>query len=126
MPSQQWEWDRNNLWRTRAKLLRVIDGDSLIALCDCGFSIRYEARIRIAGLWNPETHEPGGSEATMALMRAVESGVGEWPMRIVTQQRETIISEVRSFERWVASVYVCQEGREPVDVRELMTWRGRE
>lgn len=113
-------WDRASLWRFRAKPIRVIDGDSLIVLCDCGFYGRHEARIRIADLWAPERNEPGGSEATARLAAALAADAAEWPLRIVSRQRETVVSEVRSFERYVADVYVVQPDGSLKDVRELV------
>lgn len=113
-------WDRASLWRFRAKPIRVIDGDSLIVLCDCGFYGRHEARIRIADLWAPERNEPGGSEATARLAAALDADAADWPLRIVSRQRETVVSEVRSFERYVADVYVVGAGGELADVRSLL------
>ncbi len=115
-----WEWDRAHLFRFRAKLISVTDGDSIKCLLDLGCSARYEARIRIADLWAPERNEPGGAEAALTLMLAMETGVGDWPLRIVSRQRDTIISEVQSFARWVGDVYVCQADGELIDVREVM------
>ncbi len=115
-----WEWDSGRLWGVRARLVRVLDGDSLIALCDCGFAVRYEARIRIGDLWTPETGDPGGAEATAELVSALGMGTTDWPLRVVTRQRETIVSEVRSFERWVADVFVRLGDGTLSDVRVLL------
>lgn len=104
------EFDRAHLWRFRARPLRVIDGDTLVVLCDTGFRGRHEAHVRIAGYDAPEIGEPGGQDARRALDAAVfeRGGVAlDWPLRVVTRQRETVVSEVRSFERFVGDVYVA-------------------
>jgi endonuclease YncB( thermonuclease family) len=116
------EWDREHLWRFRAKPIRVIDGDTMVVLCDTGFSGRHEAHIRIAGLLAPEWNEPGGMEATGKL-RSVMNGLipsWEWPLRIISRQKETVVSEVRSFERFVADIYILDGMQELVNVRELL------
>lgn len=114
------DFDRAQLWRFRARPLSITDGDTLRVECDCGFYGRHEVAIRLAGFSAPETHEAGGDEATRRLMLAVESGVGEWPLRVATLQRETVVREVRSFERFVADVWVVQADGELVDVVELL------
>lgn len=108
-------FDRTLLWRFRAQLLRVLDGDSCRLLCDTGFGGRHEVAIRLLGFSAPERYQAGGPEATQRLHDALARGVGEWPLRVATLQRETVVSEVRSFERYVAQVWVAApEGLLPV------------
>lgn len=115
-------FDRAHLWRFRAKPLRVIDGDSLICLLDLGCHARYEARIRIADFDAPEWNAEGGAAATHRLITAMNRLIPswEWPLRVVSRQRETIVSEVRSFERYVADVFVVGAGDEMTDLRDLL------
>lgn len=112
-------FDRGSLWRFRGWPQRIIDGDTFVAMIDTGFSGRHEGHIRIADLLAPELHQSGGPEAQALLATALISGPREWSLRIVTRQRETVVSEVRSFERWVADVWVVRDGR-LVDVKELL------
>lgn len=116
------EFDRALLWHYRAYLLRVIDGDTFVAMVDTGFFGRHEVHIRLADVDAPEINDEGGFDARDALENALEpDGVPQplWSLRIVTQQRETIVSEVRSFERYVATVYVV-EANDLVNVRTLL------
>jgi endonuclease YncB( thermonuclease family) len=103
-------WDRAHLWQYRARLVRVIDGDTLVALVDTGFYGRQEVHLRLAGVNAPELHQPGGREAEQALAGALISNLSpprpEWYLRVVTLQRERVVSEVTSFERYVAHVWV--------------------
>lgn len=116
------EFDQSSLWRFRARPLRVIDGDTLVVLCDTGFRGRHEAHVRLAGYNAPESRDPGGADARRALDAAVfdRGGVAvDWPLRVVTMQRETVVSEVRSFERYVADVYV-DNGRRLTNVVDIL------
>ena len=113
------EFDRQLLWRFRAQPLRIIDGDTMVVLTDTGFRGRHEVHIRIANLNAPELHEPGGLAAQIRLKDAVSWLTG-WPLRIVTQQRETVVSEVKSFERYIAEVFVMAAGGELVNVKDLL------
>lgn len=115
-------FDRAFLWRFRAKPLRVIDGDTAVVLADTGYFGRHEVHVRIAGLNAPELGQPGADEARRALDAAVfdRGGVAlDWPLRLISLQRETVVSEVRSFERFVSTIFVVR-GNVMIDVRELI------
>ncbi len=43
------------MYQYQAKLLRVIDGDTVDLLIDCGFSIFTKQRVRLLGINAPET-----------------------------------------------------------------------
>jgi endonuclease YncB( thermonuclease family) len=116
-------FDRSFLWHYRASPVRVIDGDTIVVLADTGFDGRHEVRVRIQGLWAPEMlgfHvipvglrmlDPGAQEAKDALSAALSRiDMEPWPIKIVTLQRKTIVSEVRSMERWVGDVYISTNG----------------
>jgi endonuclease YncB( thermonuclease family) len=112
-------FDRSFLWRYRAQVLRVIDGDTVVLLADTGFHGRHEVNVRIADLNAPELNEPGGQAARVRLVTALGWLTVGWPLRVVTRQRETVVSEVRSFERYVADLFVMEEGK-LVNVREVL------
>jgi hypothetical protein len=118
-------FDRNFLWHYRARPIRVIDGDTFIALVDTGFFGRHEVRIRIADINTPELGEDGGGEAMIRLQEVLGFLLFDpppgWTIRVVTRQRETVVSEIRSFERYVADVYVITDGDMLTDVKELLT-----
>ena len=119
------DFDRDHLWHFRAYPLRIIDGDTAVLLCDTGFGGRHEVHIRLAGVWAPERGEPGANEATVKLADALfgeayHPGEAGWNLRVVTQQRETVVEETRSFERYVATVYAVGRKGEMVDVKERL------
>lgn len=45
-----------DLYNYRAKCIRVIDGDSIIADVDCGFDTYRRERFRLLGIDTPETY----------------------------------------------------------------------
>lgn len=116
------DFDRDLLWRYRALPLKIIDGDTCTLLCDVGYGARYEVHLRIAGLNAPELNEPGGFAARVRLATLLPTwspGTG-WPLRVVSTQRETVVSEVRSFERFVGDLYVCQPDGSLKNLKELL------
>jgi micrococcal nuclease len=50
----------------KADLIRVIDGDTLVALLDLGFECRYEAKVRFAGVNAPESRTRDLREKALA------------------------------------------------------------
>tara|TARA_R110000851_G_scaffold304555_1_gene462427 strand:- start:137 stop:517 length:381 start_codon:yes stop_codon:yes gene_type:complete len=50
----------------KADLIRVIDGDTLVAMLDLGFECRYEAKIRFAGVNAPESRTRDLREKALA------------------------------------------------------------
>lgn len=52
-----------NVWSVPATVLRVVDGDTLILLCDLGWHISYEARCRLIGVNAPEMDTDAGRAA---------------------------------------------------------------
>lgn len=70
-PSPQ-QVDTNESWRP-VQLLRVIDGDTLVLSANAR---RY--RVRLARIDAPETHQPGGAEATWFVQELLDSKSLEW------------------------------------------------
>ena len=54
--------------RYRCKITRVIDGDTVDASIDLGFSIMYLDRIRLMGLDTPESRTTNLREKMLGLM----------------------------------------------------------
>ncbi len=50
-----------------AKLVRVIDGDTVELTCDTGFYSTHTVKFRLAGIDTPELKQAGGSDARQAL-----------------------------------------------------------
>lgn len=100
-------------WPFRAALARPHDGDSFFMLVDCGFSVRFEAELRLDGVHAPEIHpmQPGGQE-TLDFVNGWLSSVQKrdsarlWPFSIevvATNSYEPGMD--MSFTRFVATVW---------------------
>jgi len=115
-------FDRSFLWHYRARVERVIDGDTFVALVDLGFRAAAMPHIRIHDVYAPELHTPEGPLAMMKLARAFADAElwWDWPLRIISLQRETVVAEVTSFERWVADVFVVQHDGALTNVTEVL------
>lgn len=116
------QWDRQHLWRFRARYFRDVDGDTFVALPDCGFDGAALPHIRIEGLWKPESWQEGGRFATDDLRRALTENLiyDTWNLRIESKMRETVISPVKTFHRYVATVWVVRPNGLMVDVRSIL------
>lgn len=116
-------WDRDHLFRMRARPLETTDGDTFWAMCEHPHWSRGEVSIRIRGFDAPELDEPGGVEARERLARVFgtwRGGRGHWPLRIVSVQRVRVVAETKSFDRYVCDVLVVQPDGSLTDLRELL------
>jgi hypothetical protein len=106
---------------------RYLDGDTFTALVDTGFGGRYEARIRVSDLFEPEmAPQPGAVDARDRLIGAFNRvGWGEWSIRIVTMQRVRSISETKSFDRYVSEVYLAIDGTLH-NLTDVLRWTDQE
>ncbi len=85
-------------YRYRATVLRVIDGDTIVALVDLGFHTSREIHLRLDGYDAPEIRGPEkvlGKKATQVLLHYLPEGA------------ECIIQtgKGKTFDRWIADVF---------------------
>ena len=77
MPKEQ-NMDGNmtndNLYTYTAEVIRVIDGDTLLVLIDCGFSVFKKERIRLARINCPEMDTDDGKKAKEFVEENVKVG----------------------------------------------------
>lgn len=114
------DFDRTYLWHFRAQWLRdeYMDGDTFTVLTDNGHGSRYEPRIRLLGYNAAEWYGHGSLEATEALREVMNTAVGKWNLRIISQQRQLVIVESESFDRYPSLVWIVHENG---DMTNLMT-----
>lgn len=97
------------LYTFRAKVLRVVDGDTVIAQCDLAFSVYHTVTLRLLGVDTPELFHGTDREAGAAAKQATAEWVGrilaeaapageDWPFLVTTHKGE-------SFGRYLADVY---------------------
>ncbi len=110
-------------FRYRARLVRLIDPDTLRVLCDCGFGVRAEVDLRLAGVDAPELHTDAGEDALDFVVGLLgehavweRAEAGGWPLRVETLRRASG-AEVRSFARWVGRAWIVPaSGAESIDL----------
>lgn len=93
--------------RYPAKLVKVVDGDTVDLVVDVGFYLWITVRVRLLGIDTPERGKPGAVEATAfveAWMADVAGGGAKWPLIVSTEKGD-------SFGRWLARVYSYDELR---------------
>jgi micrococcal nuclease len=61
------------MYQYKAKLNRVVDGDTVNLTIDLGFRLTYTANCRMAGINAPEMNTEEGKTAKVALMQMLSS-----------------------------------------------------
>ena len=105
-----------DLYRYKAEILRVVDGDTFDSLIDLGFSIKVQAVVRILFMNAPEmtgSTKEYGEASKQALERLLKSG----PVRIRTEKPD-------SFGRALAEVWVGTPWGGWLSVSETMVRQG--
>jgi len=102
------------MYEYKCKVTRVVDGDTIDALIDLGFDVKYQSRVRLYGIDTPESRtrdkdeKVRGKMASAFLKEAVDNGD--------TVVLRTKLSDSRGkFGRVLASVVV-----DDVDINEAM------
>lgn len=97
-----------DIWAYRARLVRVIDGDTLDLVIDAGFRSTREERVRLLGVNTPEvkgaTRQAGVAARTFVedwLSRVAEGD--EWPLIVQTHKGD-------AFGRYLARLWRRSDG----------------
>jgi endonuclease YncB( thermonuclease family) len=100
----------------RAQCMRVIDGDTVELLVDCGFHNFKRDRFRLLGIDTPETHSKNAEERKKAqeATEYVKSALhpmgivvdGDYPLRVLT------FKDPDSFGRWLVELYYKDDNGE--------------
>ena len=102
-------------WVFPARLVRIIDGDTVVTECDCGFSTYRIDHLRLLGVNTPERHGPSkaaGDAATAYVIEWMRAAVGEWPLIVETHKSD-------DFGRYLALVWRLADQRQLND--DLLT-----
>ena len=95
------------MWSYRARLLKVIDGDTVRVLVDLGFYARHQVDIRLAGVRAPELNDVGGQDTKkfVELWMSASPLVLNWPLYLETSTTALIEPiEKMTFYRYVGIV----------------------
>jgi micrococcal nuclease len=86
------------LYKYKATVQRVVDGDTIDFLVGLGFRINYDVRVRLIGINAPERNALGGSEATDYLKAKLPIGKEVFI--------ETFKNPTDKYGRWLATIYL--------------------
>lgn len=89
------------MWEYNAKVVRIIDGDTIDVDVDLGFYLTARARLRFARIDTPERGQEGFTEATD---RVKELTPVDSIIRIKT-------GKTGGFGRWLAEIYYGKDRR---------------
>jgi micrococcal nuclease len=84
------------MWEYNAKVIRVIDGDTIEADIDLGFNLHYIAKVRLAGINAPEMRTVEGPVAKAKLTELLVA-----PLVI----RTTLNKEFEKYGRVLGVIY---------------------
>lgn len=100
-----------HVWVFRARMIRVVDGDTLDLLVDVGMHGQRLERVRLLGVDCPEVRGPtraaglaATAYATGWLAEAWVDPGGMWPLVVVTEK------DPDNFGRYLATVYRVVDG----------------
>lgn len=108
------------LYRYRGEPIAVHDGDTFRVVLDLGLRVFHEVSLRIAGIDAPELHDPDGSVriAAEAARVHLSSLVVGRAVFVATHK------DGKSFDRYVADVFVPGEDGTLVDIGAAMVAAG--
>jgi micrococcal nuclease len=99
----------NRLWHYRAVIMRVIDGDTVVAAIDMGFQNIKMERLRLAGIDAPELRprKAGRTEEDVQDEKA-RARVTTERVRELVEGRQVVIQTKKTgkFGRWLADIYL--------------------
>lgn len=111
------------MWEYRAHLSRIVDGDTLMLVCDTGFGGRQEESFRLLDVSAPELSQPGGREVVAFVREWFAALPGlRWPLLVRTDVNTLPEPEERrTFVRYLATVYDIRGVGESLNTR-VSSW----
>lgn len=90
----------------RAQILRVIDGDSLVAMIEQDYGDFKRIEVRLGADYAPEEDDPGGPETTAFAEQWVANhdDHSEWPFLWYPKRTRADTHEIKSFDRFVGRI----------------------
>lgn len=89
------------MWTYKARVERVVDGDTYDCIVDLGFAIYHKIRIRLRAVDTPEVYGPNASPEGKLASEFVKELI-EGKNVIITTSKTT----ATSYGRWEADVYI--------------------
>jgi micrococcal nuclease len=96
------------MYEYAAKIDRVVDGDTVDVTLDLGFSIRYQARVRLLGINAPESRTRDKAEKALGL--AAKDYVIDWCEAQEVIKIQTSLDKRGKFGRVLGRVVGDEDG----------------
>lgn len=104
------------MWSYRGALVEVIDGDTYVLDLDLGFHVKLRVHVRLLGIDCPEKNTHAG-RAAKAFAQEWFGGFGH--VLVTTQKGGGKTEQVKTFDRWVASIVGLDKHGAPVPGADL-------
>jgi micrococcal nuclease len=105
------------MWEYQAKVLRVVDGDTLDLMIDLGFRVFAKHRVRLHGIDTPETYgvkkESEEYKAGMAAKEFVESWLRNEGGEVLIRSHDGGTPRAGKYGRWLVDVYPLDGDADP-------------
>lgn len=102
------------MYEYKARITRVIDGDTVQATISLGFHLTSTHRLRLLGIDTPERGQDGYAEATARLVELIEQHEDDEGYILIRTAKDD------SFGRWLANLV----GSDGVTLNERMVEEG--
>ncbi len=89
---------KNNLYHYRAKVERVVDGDTVDFIVDLGFSVKIKIRGRLAGVDTPERGQKDFLLATQKCRELLNKAAASFPYE------DKIVIKTEKTGRWIVHI----------------------
>ena len=109
-------------WFYKAKVERIIDGDTLDVDIDLGFGVRFKTRVRLAGINAPEKNTLEGKKATRRVEELIKKSNREVYLR--TFKGSDYIDEKGKYGRWLALVLIPEGVNRYMILNEVLLEEG--
>ncbi len=100
----------------KAKLVRVVDGDTVFLAIDLGFRVEMVLDIRLAGLNTPEI-VGANQEQGLAAKKELERLLSLGPLTVFTAKAE-------KYGRWLGTITVSPPKATPINVNQWLLSHG--
>jgi len=107
-------------YRYRAKVGRVVDGDTIDAVIDLGFYVKITERLRLEGLDTPEIHRV--PHASQEYLKGIEART--YVEKRLAQNGNRMLVETGKrgkWRRWIATIYLADS---PKSLNEELIEKG--
>ena len=107
----------NEFHKYNAKVLRVVDGDTIDCMVDLGFNVTMKIRFRMVGYNAPETYRPKNDDELKAGLLATEA------LKEMIDNKNVIVHSNKFGKyRYLAEIFIRED--DDYSVNEMMVIKG--